>query len=192
MDATDPAGATVEIKFRAFLGQRWREPVDSFSFKRWKFLIFTPGRNTTIAWTPWKIVGYIVLFPVMIVIGIGRYLADEFGITRGQQEKPGTIKISSQVKNPQALAAIDALKVANRSLALAFSSSHLAFLDKKSEGDQPRVIWENPPGSGIVVGPAVERRLDVNWPGVAVLSIYLNDSQYGRIVRLLGPNSYGQ
>src|SRR3979490_1235967 len=126
MDATDPAGATVEIKFRAFLGQRWREPVDSFSFKRWKFLIFTPGRNTTIAWTPWKAVGYTVLFPVMIVIGIGRYLADEFGITRGQQEKPGTVKISSQVKNPQALTAIDALKVANRSMALALSHSHLA------------------------------------------------------------------
>ncbi|MFF0148441.1 hypothetical protein [Amycolatopsis sulphurea] len=132
------------------------------------------------------------LFPVMILIGIGRYLADEFGITKDRPEKPGTIKLSSKVKNPRTIDAVDTLKVAGRNLVLAISGSHLAFLDAKHTSGQPRVIWETPPGSMIVVGPAAERRLDVDWPELAVLSIYLTDDQYNRIVRYLGPNRHGQ
>ncbi|WP_147397330.1 hypothetical protein [Amycolatopsis panacis] len=192
MNIADPASSTAELEIRELLGRRWREPADSFLFRRWKFLIFSPGRNTTIAWTWWKCIGYVILFPVMILIGIGRYLADEFGITKKLPERPGTVKLSCKVKNPRAMEVVDALKVAGRKMVVGVSRSHLAFLEEKSTSGNRRVIWESPPGSAIVVGPAAERRLDVDWPELAIFSIYLTDDQYGRVVRLLGPNRYGQ
>lgn len=171
--------------------QQWREPTNSIHYEVRRLMEtsvsgdsqrVTGKLGTTIRWLalPFSFVFMIILAIIEEVINV----ADKIATFK---PKPGIIELADHTLNPPNKGMLKTFLGKGPSLLVVFSRSHLAVLDASRQDAPPQLIWQNPQGSSVLVGPPDKRRLDVHWRETATLSLYLNEQQYQQVTNLLGP-----
>lgn len=138
--------------------------------------------GTTIRWLalPFTVVFLLILGIIDQVINV----VDKISTFK---PKPGIIEFAEHASKPPNKGMLKTFLGKGPSLLVVFSRSHLAVLDASRQDAPPELIWQNPQGTYVLVGPPDKRRLDVHWPEAATLSLYLDEHQYQQVTNLLGP-----
>lgn len=181
-ETTDPArAAACQYGLR-----HWREPTEVMPFKVKTLKLDYPGRTSFGALTTWEkaksIARFIFRIPLWLFGIIFVVLLETTDFDFRRETRPGTVHVDGHVSNPTATDLIDSLSKAQRSLIVAFSSSHFAFFEATQEAAKARPVWESPPDARVRFGPVWPKKISVDWPDGTQAWIDLTDDQHTAVV----------
>lgn len=152
----------------------WGEPAGVVAFQRKRFKLTLPNRQDIGTWSIGKKILYVLAFPIFIPYAIVLYVLNFWEIYPKWPTRTGTLTVRGTLPYGPAIDFVDLMKKAPKKSWVAFSRSHVVFVQDGLGQGAPVPFWQSGPELNVELTPGAEEgALRIYWPehGQAVLKL---------------------